>query len=375
MFEQKITFDSFIRSVTVICLAAGAVWLLNKLSSVLLPFFIAWLLAYLMYPLVRFLQYKVRLRNRILSIAVALLIVIAVLSGFLALIVPPIIRETVHIADLVTLYFNDVMTQTNMASYIQNIIDYISNKNTLVNLMQQSSFVDAVKTIMFQTWNLVSGTVNVALSILGVFVVLLYTFFILIDYENICQGWVNLIPRGKREFASMVVQDVKNGMNSYFRGQSLIALLVGILFSIGFLIIDFPMAIGLGLFIGFLNLVPYMQLFGFIPTILLAILKAAETGENFWFIMVCALAVFAVVQLIQDMYLTPRIMGHVMGLNPAIILLSLSIWGTLMGIIGFIIALPLTTLLLSYYRRFILKEVEAESENQPEKSKKVRKKE
>lgn len=374
MFEQKITFDSFIRSITVICLAAGAVWLLNTLSGVLLPFFVAWLLAYLVYPLVRFLQYKVRLRSRILSIAVALLIVIAVISGFLALIVPPIIRETVHIADLVTLYFNDVMTQTNMASYIQNIIDRVSNENTLVSLMQQSSFVDAVKTVMLQTWSLVSGTVNVALSVLGVFVVLLYTFFILIDYENICQGWVNLIPRGKREFASMVVQDVKNGMNSYFRGQSLIALLVGILFSIGFLIIDFPMAIGLGLFIGFLNLVPYMQLFGFIPTILLAILKAAETGESFWVIMLCALAVFAVVQTIQDMYLTPRIMGHVMGLNPAVILLSLSVWGSLMGIIGFIIALPLTTLLLSYYRRFILKEVEEEEKIEPEKTKKAKEK-
>ena len=80
--------------------------------------------------------------------------------------------------------------------------------------------------------------------------------------------------------------------------------------------------------------------------------------------MLCALAVFAVVQLIQDMYLTPRIMGHVMGLNPAIILLSLSIWGSLMGIIGLIIALPLTTLLLSYYRRFILKEVVAEAETE-----------
>lgn len=374
MFEQKITFDSFIRSITVICLAAGAVWLLNTLSGVLLPFFVAWLLAYLVYPLVRFLQYKVRLRSRILSIAVALLIVIAVISGFLALIVPPIIRETVHIADLVTLYFNDVMTQTNMASYIQHIIDRVSNENTLVSLMQQSSFVDAVKTVMLQTWSLVSGTVNVALSVLGVFVVLLYTFFILIDYENICQGWVNLIPHGKREFASMVVQDVKNGMNSYFRGQSLIALLVGILFSIGFLIIDFPMAIGLGLFIGFLNLVPYMQLFGFIPTILLAILKAAETGESFWVIMLCALAVFAVVQTIQDMYLTTRIMGHVMGLNPAVILLSLSVWGSLMGIIGFIIALPLTTLLLSYYRRFILKEVEEEEKIEPEKTKKAKEK-
>ncbi|MBO7069189.1 MAG: AI-2E family transporter [Bacteroidaceae bacterium] len=356
MFEQKITFDSFIRSVTIICLAAGAVWLLNTLSGVLLPFFVAWLLAYMIYPFVRFIQYRLRFRSRIASIIVALLVVIAVLTGVMALIIPPIVEEMAHISDLATLYFNDVMTQTNMASYINNIVNYFSDKSTLVNLMQQSSFVEAMQTVMLQTWNVVSGTVNVALSLLGIFLVLLYTFFILIDYENISQGWVNLIPDGKRKFASMVVQDIKSGMNSYFRGQALIALIVGILFSIGFLIIDFPLAIGLGLFIGFLNLVPYMQLFGFIPTILLAILKSAETGESFWGIMLCALAVFAVVQLIQDMYLTPRIMGHVMGLNPAVILLSLSVWGSLMGIIGFIIALPLTTLLLSYYRRFVLKE-------------------
>lgn len=370
MFEQKITFDSFIRAVTILCLAIGAVWLLNTLSSVLLPFFVAWLLAYLLYPLVHFVQYRLRLRNRILSIVVALLFVFALLTGFFALIVPPIIKEAIHISELATLYFNDVMTQTNMSKYIQNIVDYLSNKNTLVNLVQQSSFIDALQTVMLQTWNIVASTVNVALGVLGVFVVLLYMFFILVDYEKICQGWVNLIPAGKRNFTSMVVQDVQNGMNAYFRGQSLIALIVGILFSIGFLIIDFPMAIGLGLFIGFLNLVPYMQLFGFIPTVLLAILKATETGESFWFIMLCALAVFAVVQIIQDMYLTPRIMGHVMGLNPAIILLSLSVWGSLMGIIGLIIALPLTTLLLSYYRRFILKEVEEEEEEEAEKTKK-----
>lgn len=372
MFEQKITFDRFIRSVTLVCLCAGAVWLLNSLSNVLLPFFVAWFLAYMIYPFVRFIQYRLHVRSRILSIIIALLLLIAVLGGFFALIIPPIIEETVHISKLVSLYFNDVMTQANVASYIQNIVNYFSNKNALSNLMQQSSFIDTLQTLMIQTWNVVSGTVNVALSILGAFVVLLYTFFILIDYENICQGWVNLIPASKRQFASMVVQDVKNGMNSYFRGQALIALIVGILFSIGFLIIDFPMAIGLGLFIGFLNLVPYMQLFGFIPTVLLAILKSAETGESFWVILLCALAVFAVVQLIQDMYLTPRIMGHVMGLNPAVILLSLSVWGSLMGIIGFIIALPLTTLLLSYYRRFVLKEVVPEQANSPTKNKKAK---
>ena len=142
-------------------------------------------------------------------------------------------------------------------------------------------------------------------------------------------------------------------MNKYFRGQTLIALLVGILFSIGFLIIDFPLAIGFGLFIGLLNMVPYLQLIAFVPTILLALLKAADSGENFWWILFGALMVFAIVQIIQDAILTPKIMGKVTGLNPAIILLSLSIWGSLLGILGMIIALPLTTLLLSYYHKYV----------------------
>ena len=163
------------------------------------------------------------------------------------------------------------------------------------------------------------------------------------DYEAIAEGWLHLLPNKYRTFASNLVHDVQDGMNRYFRGQALVAFCVGILFSIGFLIIDFPMAIALGLFIGALNMVPYLQIIGFLPTILLAILKAADTGENFWIIIACALAVFAIiVQIIQDTFLVPKIMGKITGLNPAIILLSLSIWGSLMGMLGMIIALPLT---------------------------------
>ena len=101
---------------------------------------------------------------------------------------------------------------------------------------------------------------------------------------------------------------------------------------------------------------------GFIPTIVLALLKAHDTGQNFWGIILAAIIVFCVVQAIQDWVLTPRIMGKVTGLNAAVILLSLSIWGTLLGFIGLIIALPITTLLVSYYKRYVLEEEEEEEE-------------
>ena len=356
MFDKEITFDRFIRGVIVLAVCVAVGWLINRLSTVLLPFFLAWLLAYMMYPLVCFLQYKVRLRSRFLSIFVAMLLVLIVLAGLAALVIPPMINEFTRLSKLITEFMGSHLGDSSIPQQIQQFIERYIDGNSLLQLIQQSSFVEAAQGLVMQLWNVLSGTISFALGVLGFFVVLLYMFFILTDYETISNGWSNYIPDGKREFASMVVQDVKNGMNAYFRGQSLIALCVGILFSIGFLIIDFPMAIGLGLFIGLLNLVPYLQLVGFIPTILLAMLKAADTGQNFWFIMLMALAVFAVVQAIQDMFLTPRIMGHVMGLNPAIILLSLSVWGSLLGFIGLIIALPLTTLCISYYRRFILKE-------------------
>jgi predicted PurR-regulated permease PerM len=152
----------------------------------------------------------------------------------------------------------------------------------------------------------------------------------------------------------MLMTDLDRNMNAYFRGQALVASIVGILFAIGFQIIGLPMGIGIGLIIGVLNLVPYMQALGIPPCILLGLIQSAETGRPVWVVMLCIAAVFIVVQSIQDMVLVPKIMGNVTGMGPAWILLSLSIWGSLLGIIGMIIALPLTTLLVSYYKRFVL---------------------
>ena len=151
-------------------------------------------------------------------------------------------------------------------------------------------------------------------------------------------------------------------MSNYFRGQSLIALCVGILFSIGFLIIDFPMAIGFGLFVGMLNIVPYLQITSVVPMIFLALVKAANTGENFWWLLIAAGIVMLVVQIIQETILIPRIMNKAIGLHPAVILLSLSIWGSLLGLVGMIIALPATSLMLSYYRQFLRRQETAERE-------------
>ena len=113
------------------------------------------------------------------------------------------------------------------------------------------------------------------------------------------------------------------------------------------------MGIAMGLIIGLLNMVPYMQALGIPPCIILCLLQSAQTGQPVWWTLLMMAIVFVVVQSIQDMVLTPKIMGNVTGMSPAAILLSLSIWGALFGVIGMIIALPLTTLIISYYHRYI----------------------
>lgn len=331
-------------------------WFINHLSAVLLPFFIAWLLAYLLYPIVLFFEKRCHLRSRVFSIFVTVLLIAGIITAGLAFIVPPSIHEAGRLCDMIKEEIKDTFIDTGLVNQWIDLADKYLDENTVLAMVQDGSLTEAVSTVMKEIWSIIASTYDIAMSLLGIFMVLLYMFFILLDYEKICWGFLHIVPEANRSFVAGIFSDVQAGMNAYFRGQGLIALLVGILFSIGFLIIDFPMAITLGLFIGLLNMVPYLQLVGFLPAAVLAFLKSVDTGESFWAIMAMVIVVFCVVQVIQDMILTPRIMGKAMGLNPAVILLSLSIWGCLLGFIGLIIALPLTTLVISYYRRFVLKE-------------------
>ena len=364
MERKKITFDSFIRGIIICGIVIAVLMLLKRLSSVLLPFFIAWLAAYLIYPLVTFFQYRLKLKNRILSIFCALLLLAAIGTTAFYLLVPPMVQEFSRVKDLLIAYFTDNTYGSNVPRSISDFLRENIDPALLKQLFQEKNLLNMLKEAVPPLWSLVTGSINLIYGVFTVFIILLYIVFILLDYESISEGWARLLPAKYRPLLTGIMNDVKEGMNKYFRGQAFVALCVGILFSIGFLIIDFPLAIGLGLFIGVLNLVPYLQLIGFIPTIILAILKAADTGGNFWIILAAALAVFAVVQAIQDGFIVPRVMGKITGLNPAIILLSLSIWGSLMGVLGMIIALPLTTLMLSYYQKFIINREKIEhSEN------------
>lgn len=362
MNKKTITFDSFIRALTSIVLAALAYILIRRLSNVLIPFLVAWLIAYLLYPIVCFVQYRCKVKSRILSIIITLLAIAGIVTGALFLIIPPIIDELNQLQAIIVNYVTTDSTVTSVSAEIERFLKHNIDLRTITRTITLQDATAFMEEKIPQLVSLLSNSLSAIIGAICSLISLIYMFFILVDYEEMAQGFFKLIPPSKRSIMRGVISDLNNGMNSYFRGQSIIALCVGILFSIGFLIIDFPLAIPLGLFIGLLNLVPYLQVVGFIPTIILAILKAHDTGSSFWSIILAAIIVFCVVQAIQDWVLTPRIMGKMTGLNAAVILLALSVWGSLLGFVGLIIALPLTTLLLSYYKRYVLEEPNEDSE-------------
>lgn len=343
-----------VRTTITIVVLVALYLLIRRLSGVLLPFLISFVVAYMLAPIVNFFQHKCRLKNRVLSVIVTILLVVGVLTGVVAAVVPAISRQATSLSQSVKTYVSEWDGNAYFSPRVNARMEEIIQSMDIKTLLQSEEVQQGVKKMLPILGDWISSGVNAVLSLAVVFVCILYIIFLLIDYEKISTNWHKYIPERSRDSIVMLMGDLDRNMNAYFRGQALVAGVVGILFAIGFQIIGLPMGIGIGLIIGMLNLVPYMQALGIPPCILLGLIQSAESGRPVWVVMLCIAAVFIIVQTIQDMVLVPKIMGNVTGMGPAWILLSLSVWGSLLGFVGMIIALPVTTLLVSYYKRFVL---------------------
>lgn len=346
---RPFTFDRVVRILVTIATVFASIWIIGLLKDVLLPFLVAWLIAYMLEPFVQYNRRLLHVRNRWLPIAMTLFEAALVIAALCTFLLPSVFDEMHQVARFIKEYIDNgtevPFLPESFHRYLRDTIDFESIYRELTT--------QDIKSILDTVGSFIAGGYNFVMGIFSWFIVVLYVVFIMIDYERITRGFKRLVLPKYRPLVYRIADDVKNSMNHYFRGQALVAFIVGILFCIGFLIVGLPMAVVMGLFIGLLNMVPYLQLISLVPVTLLCLVCSADMNVDFWSIWWACMAVYVVVQCIQDFFLTPKIMGKAMGLNPAIILLSLSVWGTLLGFIGLIIALPLTTLLLAYYNIYI----------------------
>ncbi|MDE6009948.1 MAG: AI-2E family transporter [Muribaculaceae bacterium] len=352
--RKPYTFDRVTRIVFSVIGIVAALYLLNSLRAVLLPFLVACLLAYILEPVVLFNMRILRMKSRFIPVVVTLIEVIAVVTIFCIIFIPYLVEEAREMGAVLTKYASTQIQIPYVSQQIHEFIRENINFEEISKWMTREEWGKLARQTISSSWNFVSSSVAFLLGVASWVIVLLYLIFIMLDYERLMLSFRQLVPYRHRSKVFHIFEDVKNAMNRYFRGQFVIAMMVGVLFAIGFLIIGLPMAVVLGLFIGVLNLVPYLQLISLPVTALLCVVAYVSGGVDFWVIFWESMAVYVVVQCIQDLILTPKIMGKAMGLNPAIILLSLSIWGSLLGFLGLIIALPLTTLLLSYYDLYVV---------------------
>lgn len=352
--RQPYTFDRVIRIIFSVCGIFAVIYFLDLLKGVLLPFLVSCLIAYMLEPLVKWNMRWTHLRSRFLPVVLTLVEACVAVGVFCMVFIPYMMDECSQMADMIRKY---ATTQVSIPFISENVHRFIRQNidfNQILRLLSRDEWQGIIKSTIASSWNFLTSGVAFIAGVVSWLVVILYVIFIMLDYERLMLSFRQLVPFSQRKRVYKIGNDIKNSMNRYFRGQFLIAMIVGVLFSIGFLIIGLPMGVVLGLFIGFLNLVPYLQLISLPITALLCLVWTVSSGGDFWVIFWEAMAVYVIVQCIQDLFLTPKIMGKAMGLNPAIILLSLSIWGSLLGFMGLIIALPLTTLLLSYYNLYVV---------------------
>ena len=358
-FRREFTFDRIARMlvlsvlILLIYVAVQAIW------SVILPFLLAGIFAYVMMPLVRFFQYTLRLRSRGLSVILTLLLLGAVVYLAVIFIIPSINAEIEKTLQVISGYSSgqDILTMI----LPRNIRNYLNGGLRWGNFPQQLSLekiLENVKLLLDQIGGIINSTLSIFSWGLVFLIGFVYFVFILLDFENLGRGFISLFPKTLRPTIRTISMDLDRYMNNYFRGQALVAMSVGILLSIGFNIIGLPLATAMGIFIGILNFIPYMQALGIIPLGLASLLMAAQTGENAFVCMLLAYGVLMVVQIIQDMIIVPRIMGQTMGMRPSLILLVLSIWGYLLGFFGMLIALPITMFIYSLYMRYVLQDEE-----------------
>lgn len=341
--------DRIMRLIISLAIASALILLIRYLSDVLLPFFAACFIAYLLQPVVDFNRHLTRSNGRVLPALLTIADVTVSAGLIIYIFLPSVVRELGMLGDIIQ---SITSGQRPIPQPYLSIVDFISHYFDPENLRDMLDG-SRLETLISKGSSLIEESWEIIMQVLSVLLTMIYILFILIDYPQIVRGFKLIIPKEYRPKMMGVVYDVARNMNRYFRGQGLIALCAVVFYCTGFSIAGLPLAIPMGLLVGVLYMIPYFQYITLVPVTLICFIYSL--GGNVDFITItgkCGL-VYLISQCICDYIITPHVMGREMGLNPAMILLSLSVWGSLLGIIGMIIALPVTAIIMTYYERYI----------------------
>lgn len=351
--SKPFNLDRTVRLLIAVAIVILAIWLLGVLKNALLPFFLACLISYILEPLVELNQSLLGFKKRIPAVFITLIDGLIIATILFIIFIPLIIKEVGQMSVLLKTYEARGQDFPFLPENIGWFLEHEINLKSLLYEFENGRLGGMIN----QSADFISSSIATLLHSLEWLITIIYVIFILLDYRRLGTGSTLLIPKKYRPDIIQIFTDVKYYMNKYFRSQLLIACCAAVLYSFGFSIIGLPMAIIMGILVGILYMIPYFQYITIIPVVIICFITSLDGHVDFWALLGKCGLVYVISQCICDYVLTPKIMGKSLGLNPAIILLSLSVWGTLLGILGMIIALPLTTLLLVYYKKIFIDHV------------------
>jgi len=302
-------------------------------SVAIVPVLASFAIAYILNPLVSYIE-KLGLSRALAAIA-AILIVTLSIAAFLTFVIPELWEKSIDAGQKVMTYMTPENGRRQRAALrrYSPLLDRIAGER-LENLISNPAAAIGSP----ETWFAggLSDFLSTASTLFDLFIVPFFVYYILVDFSAWRDSLEDLIPQRFRDPFSRLFDEMGRILESYVRGQLLIAMLMGGMYAAGFVALKVPAWAGIATLSGFLNMIPYV---GTIAGMVLATGFTLADGGGFWRI-AGVLGVFAVVQSVEGYYLTPRILGGRLSLHPMAVFLGLLIGGKLFGFLGIILAVP-----------------------------------
>lgn len=325
-------------------IAAGGLFLLWLLAPVLTPFIVGAVLAYALHPAVE--RLAARRVPRLLAVLAVEVVFIVVLVAVLLLIVPilskelPLLREQIPaLADRLNRTLSPWLAQWGV-----NVALDTAGIKAFVLKVLDANLEDWLATALSSAR--IGGSILLALVGNAVLVPVVL-FYLLMDWPQVVARTQSFVPPRRRPQVDAFLEECDAVLGQYLRGQLLVMLILAAFYSIGLALFGFDLALPVGVFTGLAIFIPYL---GFGLGLLLALLAGLLQFAS-WYGVIAVAVVYGIGQVVESLYLTPRLVGERIGMDPLMVIFALLAFGHLFGFVGVLVALPLSALLVVAVRR------------------------
>lgn len=321
------------------------IWFMMALEAITTMILVAFFLAYILDPLVNRLCEKGLSRS--ISALLILLLGLSLFVGLLLIIIPAITGEIAAFSRKAPAYFTalgDLFTKTSERLGVSIPQDWSEISPAVITKVREliPQLADPAARMASKIFSSVfRSTLGILSVILHVVMIPVLAYYLMVSFDDIRKGIFDLIPAYAREAVLGKLREIDLVLAGFVRGQLTIACILGVLYSIGFLIVGIDLAVVLGILSGLLWIIPYVgTAFGLVMGVLMALAKFGDLAHPLYVVLS-----IAIIQTAEGYVLTPRIVGEAIGLNPVLYILALLAGAQLLGFVGMLVAIPVTAVL------------------------------